>query len=760
MKKISYLFIVLVALSACRQVSKSPEGKEMDCFVNDLMKQMTLEEKTGQMNQLFVGFDVTGPVLSEGVEDKIKSGSVGSVLGIFTPEATRKLQELAVNDTHLKIPLLFGYDVIHGHRTIFPINLGLAASWNMELIEQAACVAATEASADGLHWTFSPMVDIARDPRWGRVSEGAGEDPYLGSLIAKAVVKGYEQDDLSKDNTILSCIKHFALYGAAEAGRDYNTVDMSEVRMYNEYLPPYKAGIEAGGSTLMTSFNDINGIPATGNKWLLTDLLRKEWGFNGFVVTDYTAIPEMEQHGVGNTSQVTELALNAGVDMDMVGELISKYGPELVKSKRIPEKIINDACRRILEAKYKLGLFDDPFRYADEKRKAERTFTAENLELTKKAAVKSMVLLKNNNQLLPLDSTKKIAFIGPQVKRKRDLIGSWSAAGSKDQAVSVWEALERRYGKDRFFYALGCNLLEDTFLIKKLNKFGSEITLSEKSPQNLVQEALSVARKADVVVAVMGEAFSMSGEAASRSDIDLPENQKNLLKALKQTGKPLVLLLMNGRPLTLSWENDQMDAILETWFAGTMAGPAITEVLFGEANPSGKITMTYPCNLGQIPVYYNHKNTGRPLREGEKYTSQYLDVSNEPLYPFGYGLSYTTFAYEALQLNSDRLLPGGMLTVSVKLTNTGKRTGTETVQLYLRDKVGSITRPVKELKGFQQIELQPGESQTIHFEITEEMLKFYNKDLQWVAEPGDFDVFIGGNSRDTQQTAFSYGNID
>ncbi|MDR1682676.1 MAG: beta-glucosidase BglX [Candidatus Symbiothrix sp.] len=749
-----FLVFILLALTACKQTSSNPNNKDMDRFVDQLMSQMTLEEKIGQMNQLAIGFDITGPILNEGVEEKIKAGSVGSVLGIYTPEATRKLQELAVKESRLGIPILFGYDVIHGHRTIFPLNLGLAASWDLDLIERTARIAADEASADGLHWTFSPMVDIARDPRWGRVSEGAGEDPYLGSLITRAYIKGYEQNDLSQNNTILSCIKHFALYGAAEAGRDYNTVDMSRIRMYNEYLPPYKAGADAGAATFMTSFNEIDGVPATGNHWLLTELLRDEWGYQGFVVTDYGAIREMISHGVGDEREVAELSFKAGVDMEMVSELFYQYGPELVKSGKISEKVINKACRRVLEAKYKLGLFDDPYRYCNEEEKAKRYFTAENLAVAKEAAIKSMVLLKNDNELLPLDSTKKIAFIGPQVKRKRDLIGSWSAAGDYNQAVSLWEALDSKFGANRFLYAEGCNLLEDTLLIRKLNGFGSKIERSEKSSQYLIQEALNIARRADVVVAVVGEAFSMTGEAASRSDIQLPENQRELLKALAQTGKPVVLVLMNGRPLVLQWENDHLNAILETWFGGTMTGPAIADVLFGDAVPSGKITMTYPRNLGQIPIYYNYKNTGRPIHEEQKYTSKYLDVPNTPLYPFGYGLSYTTFEYSDLTLETGHA--PSVQEISINIKNTGKYTATETVQLYLRDKVASITRPVKELKAFQQIELQPGEEKTLTFEISENDLKFYNSDLEYRAEPGEFDVFIGGNSCDTKQATFTY----
>lgn len=720
-----------------------------------LLSQMTLEEKLGQMTQVVVGFDITGPVMSKDAEAKIKAGSVGAVLGIYTPDAIGKLQKAAVDNSRLKIPLLFGFDVIHGHKTIFPINLGLAASWDLKLIERASHVAAEEASGDGLNWTFSPMVDIARDPRWGRVSEGAGEDPYLGSRIAEAMIKGYEQDDLSKNNTILACVKHFALYGASEAGRDYNTVDMSRIRMYNEYFPPYKAAIEAGVSTVMTSFNEVDGVPATGNKWLMTELLRREWGFNGFTVTDFTAIPEMVNHGIGDALKVTELSLNAGVDMDMVGEMFLKYGVELVKSGRVSEKTIDEACLRILKAKYKLGLFDDPYRYIDNDRPKERFLTAEKLALSKEAAIKSMVLLKNVDAILPLDPAKKIAFVGPQIDRKRDLIGSWSSGGDWKQAVSLKEGLEKKYGKDKFLFAQGSNIIEDKELIQKLNNFGSVIELSDKTPQQLIREAVQIAQQADVVVAVLGETFSMTGEAASKSEIGLPENQSELLKALKETGKPIVLILMNGRPLTLSWEDANMNAILETWFSGTMAGDAITDVLFGDASPSGKITMTFPRNTGQIPIYYNHKNTGRPIRENEKYTGKYLDVSNEPLYPFGYGLNYTEFAYGDIRLSSNKLVSGGKITASVTVTNTGKRPGTETVQLYIRDLIGSITRPVKELKGFKQITIQPGKSETVSFEITENDLKFYNAALKYEAEPGDFTVFIGGNSRDVKQVNFT-----
>jgi beta-glucosidase len=718
----------------------------MDKFVTQLMSQMTLEEKIGQLNLPSVGFDVTGPILSKNVEQKIEQGLVGGVFNTFTPNAVRQLQDIAITKSRLKIPLIFGYDVIHGHRTIFPIPLGMAASWDTALVQRCAAAAADEASADGLHWTFSPMVDIARDPRWGRVSEGAGEDPFLGSAIAQAMVRGYEQGDLAKQNTLLSCIKHFALYGAAEAGRDYNTTDMSRLRMFNEYLPPYHAAVLAGASSAMTSFNEIDGMPASGNRWLLTDLLREQWGFEGFVVTDYTAILEMENHGVGSKSKVAELAAKAGVDMDMVSEYFIDELPALVAAGKLSEATVDAACRRILEAKYKLGLFADPYRGLSAERASTQLMSADKLALSREAAAKSMVLLKNDRQILPLNASPKIAFVGALVKDQRNLIGSWSGAGDYRQAVSLWAALENRHGTNPFLYAKGCNLIDDAALRSALNAHDGQLTTDILSPQQLVDIAVQTARRADVVVAVLGESFGMSGEAASRSSIGLPENQKELLRALKSTGKPIVLVLMNGRPLALEWEDANMDAILETWFAGTMAGEAIADVLFGNVNPSGKITMTFPRALGQIPIHYNHKNTGRPFDPNEKYTSKYLDLSNAPLYPFGHGLSYTQLRYSAVQLSDTTLAEGSAITASVTLANVGKVAGDEVVQLYLRDLVGSITRPVRELKGFQKISLQPGESRTVTFTITPDMLKFYNAELQHVAEAGEFLVFIGGSS--------------
>lgn len=746
---------VLFLFSAFQVAAQKSKDNKMNAFIDGLMKKMTLEEKIGQLNLPSVGFDVTGPLLSTDVETKIKKGLVGGVFNTYTPIAVRKLQDIAVKETRLKIPLLFGYDVIHGHRTIFPINLGLASSWNLNLIERTARAAADEATADGINWVFSPMVDIARDPRWGRVSEGAGEDPYLGSLIAKAYVEGYQGKNLSSDSTVMACVKHFALYGAAEAGRDYNTVDMSKVKMYNEYLPPYKAAIDAGAGSVMTSFNEINGVPASGDKWLLTDLLRKQWGFTGLVVTDYTAILEMVNHGMGNHSKVTELALNAGVDMDMVSEYILNNAAALVKNGKVSINKVNAACRRILEAKYKLGLFDDPYRYVSETRNKEQIMSPDKIALSKQASIESIVLLKNKNNTLPLQKEKKIAFIGPFVKDQRDLIGSWSGAGEYKQAISLWDALHANNNASKFVYSKGCNVLDDTSLINKLNPHGAMLELDAKSPQQLVDDALSTANSSDIVIAVLGEPFGMSGEAASMSNIDLPENQVALLKTLKKTGKPIVLVLMNGRPLTLSWENENMDAILEAWYPGTMGGPALADILFGIANPSAKITMSFPRNTGQIPIYYNHKNTGRPFNEKEKYTSKYLDVANSPLYPFGYGLSYTTFAYSNLKLSNTSMTSSGKITAMVTVTNTGDYDGAEVVQMYIRDMVGTITRPVRELKDFEKIFLKKGESKDVSFTIDISKLKFYNSELKYAAEPGDFKIFIGGNSRDVKEASFT-----
>lgn len=744
------------ALSIEVQEPKVPSANShgMKKKVDELMSQMTLEEKIGQMNLLSIGFDVTGPVVSQGVDEKIKKGLVGGVFNTYTPSAVRKLQEIAVNQSRLKIPLLFGYDVIHGHRTTFPVNLGLSCTWDPEVVEKTARAAAREAAADGLNWVYSPMVDIARDPRWGRVTEGSGEDPYLGGEMAKATVRGYQGKNYDNADTVLACVKHYALYGAAEAGRDYNTVDMSPVRMYNEYLPPYKAAVDAGVGSVMTSFNEVNGVPVTANKWLVTDVLRKQWGFKGLIATDYTAVSEMIAHGMGDEEKVSELAINAGIDMDMVSELFIKYGANLVKSGKVSEAQIDAACRRVLEAKYKLGLFHDPYRYISEERRKLELMSADKLQLAKEAAIKSQVLLKNSGKILPLSAQKKVAFIGPLVKDQRNVIGAWSGAGEWKEATSLWQALDTKFGANKFLYAKGCNLIDDAELIKRLNVDGALLERDEKTPQSMINEAVSTAQQADVVVAVLGEPFIFSGEAASRSLIGLPDNQVALLKALKATGKPIALVLMNGRPLTLPWENANLDAILETWYGGTKSGDAIVETLFGDANPSGKLSITFPVNVGQIPIYYNAKNTGRPYVPNEKYHSQYLDVPNEPLYPFGYGLSYTTFDYSEPQLSQSTMTPAQSITVSTRVKNTGDRTGIETVQFYIRDLVGSITRPVKELKHFQKVELKPGEEKTVEYKLSVDDLKFYDSDLKYVAEPGEFEVFCGVDSSNLKKAKF------
>lgn len=754
-KSFGLLIAVFAVQFSQAQKPATSSNAKMNTFIAALMKKMTIDEKIGQLNLPSVGFDITGPVLSQGVEEKIKQGLVGGVFNTFTPVAVRKLQERAVNETRLKIPLLFGYDVIHGHRTIFPIPLGLSASWDMNLIERTARAAAEEASADGLNWTFSPMVDIARDPRWGRIAEGAGEDTYLGSQIARAMVHGYQGDDLSSNNTILACVKHFALYGAAEAGRDYNTVDMSLQRMYNEYLPPYKAAIDAGAATVMASFNEINGMPATANKWLLTDLLRKGWGFNGMVVSDYTGVYELTNHGLGSLQQVSALALKAGTDMDMVSEGFLNTLKQSVQQGSITTATIDAACRRILEAKYRLGLFDDPYRYVSEDRAKQQIMSPDKLDLSREAAQKSMVLLKNAGNVLPLKGERKMAFIGPLVKDKRNMIGPWSGAGDWNQAVSIWEALQKKFPGNAIAYAKGCNLLDDTTLINKLNPHGAMITPDSLSSQQLIEQAVQTANNADVVVVALGEAFAMSGEAASRSNIGLPENQAALLKALKATGKPIVLVLMNGRPLALQWEHDNLDAIIDAWYPGTMGGEAIVNALFGVYNPSAKLSATFPRSVGQIPIYYSAKATGRPFDENQKYTSKYLDVPNTPLYPFGYGLSYTTFSYSDVQLNKTAIASNEVLTATVTVTNTGTYDGEETVQLYIQDVVGSSTRPVKELKGFQKLYLRRGESKPVSFTISADALKFWNSDLKRVSEPGDFNVYIGTSSYDVKKASFS-----
>jgi beta-glucosidase len=605
--------MALAILLTARATAQTADAK-MNAFVSSLMSKMTLEEKIGQLNLVTPGWGVpTGSVVSKGVEDNIRKGQVGGLFGIYGPEKIRQAQELAIKESRLKIPLLFGLDVIHGHRTIFPIPLGLSCSWDTALIERSARIAAVEATADGLCWVFSPMVDIARDPRWGRIAEGAGEDPYLGSKIARAMVKGYQGSDLSKDNTVIACVKHFALYGAAEAGRDYNTTDMSRIRMYNEYLPPYKAAVDAGVGSVMSSFNEIDGIPATGNKWLLTDLLRRQWGFKGFVVSDYTSVNEMTAHGMGDLQAVSALALKAGLDMDMVGEGFLTTLQKSLKEGKVTQQQIEDACRRILEAKYKLGLFQDPFRYINEARPAKDILTSQHRQAAREFAARSMVLLKNAGQVLPLKKSGTIALVGPLASNQSEMLGTWAVSGDKTKSITILEGIKNVAGNNvNILFAKGANITDDTSFAKRISPFGPPTEIDPRFPDTLINEAVDAANKADVVVAVVGEAAEMSGESASRTSLDIPEEQKRLVKALLKTGKPLVLVLMNGRPLTIPWIDEQVPAILEAWFPGTEAGHAIADVLFGNYNPSGKLTATFPRNVGQIPIYYNAKNTGRP----------------------------------------------------------------------------------------------------------------------------------------------------
>ena len=752
-QRLAIVLAVACSIKANAQVAKPGDAK-MKTFIDALMSKMTLEEKIGQLNLPGSGDIVTGQAGNSDIAKKIEQGKVGGLFNIKSVAKIKEVQKLAVERSRLKIPLIFGMDVIHGYETVFPIPLGLSCTWDMAAVEKSARVAAQEASADGICWTFSPMVDIARDPRWGRIAEGSGEDAYLGSQIAKAMIKGYQGDDLTKNNTIMACAKHFALYGAAEAGRDYNTVDMSHQRMFNEYFPPFKAAVDAGVGSFMASFNEIDGVPATANKWLQTDVLRKQWGFKGFVVTDYTGINEMIDHGIGDLQTASARALMAGIDMDMVGEGLLTTTQKSLKEGKVNVQRINEACRRILEAKYKLGLFTDPYRYCDENRAKTEIFTAGHRKTARDIAAQSFVLLKNQGNILPLKKSGTIALIGPMADNKENMPGTWSVAANFANAISLLAGLQEVVGKNvKILHARGSNLDADSAFEERAGMFGKSLRRDSRPADVILKEALDIASQADVIVAAVGESSEMSGESSSRSNIEIPELQKELLKALVKTGKPVVLVLFTGRPLALKWEQDNVPAILNVWFAGSEAGYAIADVLFGDVNPSGKLSTTFPQNIGQVPLFYNHKNTGRPLPEGkwfQKFRSNYLDVSNEPLYPFGFGLSYTSFSYGDIQLSSKSLKGNQALKASITVTNTGNKTGKEVVQLYIRDIVGTVTRPVKELKGFQKIELQPGESKTVTFNITPEDLKFYNYDLKYDWEPGEFTIMIGGNSRDTK----------
>ncbi|WP_405330324.1 beta-glucosidase BglX [Leeuwenhoekiella sp. LLG6367-2.1] len=726
--------------------------------VEALLKKMTLEEKIGQLNLLTPGGGVaTGSVVSKNVEEKIKAGNVGGLFGVSGPDKIRQAQEIAVKKTRLGIPLLIGSDIIHGYKTTFPTPLGLSSSWDMNLIEQTAQIAAKEATADGINWNFSPMVDIARDPRWGRIAEGAGEDPYLGSQVAKAMVRGYQQKDLTNEATMIATVKHFALYGASEGGRDYNTTDMSRVRMFNEYLPPYKAAIDAGAESVMSSFNDVDGVPASGNKWLLTDLLRDKWGFEGFVVSDYTSVNEMIAHGMGDLQAVSALSINAGLDMDMVGEGFLTTLKKSVDEGKVSEETITQACRRILVAKYKLGLFKDPYKYSDSKRPKRDILTDANKKLAREAARKSFVLFKNENNTLPLSKTAKIALVGPLADSKNNMLGTWAPTGDPQLSVSILEGLKNVAPNAQITYAKGANISNDTSFAKKVNVFGPRLEISEESSEALLAEALKAAENADVIVAVVGEASEMSGEAASRTDISIPESQKVLIRELAKTGKPVVLALMSGRPLVITEELDLPVSILQIWHPGIEAGNAVADVLFGDYNPSGKLTATWPRNVGQIPIYHSEKNTGRPAPSEafEKFKSQYLDAPNAPLLAFGFGLSYTTFDYKNLQVSKKEIAQGEAIEVRVDVTNTGAYDGTEIVQLYLHDVVRSLTPPMRTLKGFENVFLKKGETKTVVLTLEADDLKFYNGSLDFVAEAGEFEIFVGGDSNASLKETFT-----
>lgn len=733
-KKLIPLFFIALTLSyssfSQKKAGVSSAGS-IDEKVNALLAKMTLREKIGQLNQYTGDMDATGPVTSSGSKlEEIKNGGVGSMLNVRGAKLTREMQQAAMQ-SRLKIPMLFGQDVIHGYRITFPIPLAEAASWDLDAIEKSARIAATEAAASGIHWTFAPMVDIARDPRWGRVMEGAGEDPYLGSLIAKARVKGFQGKGLGNLDAVMACAKHFAAYGAAIGGRDYNTVDMSERTLWEVYLPPFKAAVDAGAATFMNSFNTLNGIPATGNSYLQRDILKGKWNFGGFVVSDWGSIGEMVAHGyVKDNYEAADAAIHAGSDMDMESRSYIKNLETLVKDGRVKEDLIDDAVRRILRKKFELGLFDDPYRFSNEQREKKTLNKPEFLAAARDVARKSIVLLKNENQVLPLSKDlKSIALIGPLVKAEKDMQGFWSIDwGKEDHLVSLYEGIQQQAGKTKLLYASGCSI-------------------SDTSKSGFA-EAVNIAKQADVVVMAMGERYDMSGEAKSRANIHLPGVQEDLIQAVQATGKPLVVLLMAGRPMVFNWTAEHVPAIVYTWWLGSQAGNAIADVLYGAYNPSGKLPMSFPRTEGQIPVYYNYFNTGRPQMNDKDilYKSGYIDMANSPCYAFGYGLSYTTFEYSDLKLSSTNITGSDSVSVSFTLKNTGNRAGEEVAQLYLRDVVAMPVRPVKELKDFQKIMLKPGESKTVTFIINKEKLSFYNEKIEWITQPGEFQVMIGGSS--------------
>lgn len=729
-------------------LSATAQDAAMDKFVDDLMSRMTLEEKIGQLNLQVAGDITTGQAQDTQVAGLVKAGKMGGVFNLKGVEKIRELQKMAVEQSRMGIPLLVGMDVIHGYETIFPIPFALSCSWNMEAVEEAARIAAKEASADGINWVFSPMVDICVDARWGRISEGNGEDPYLGSQIARAMIRGYQGDYSSREN-VMACLKHYALYGAVEAGLDYNTVDMSRLRMYNQYFPPYKAAVEEGTGSVMSSFNIVDGVPATANRWLLDDVLRKQWKFDGFVATDYGSIGEMLPHGVGgNLKHASALALTAGTDMDMCSMGFIGTLEQSVKDGTVSEEAVNTACRRVLEAKYKLGLFKDPYKYCDVKRRNTDIFTAENRAAARRIAAETFVLLKNKADLLPLKKQGRIALIGPLADTRANMAGTWCVAYTPDKYSTLKEGFERALkGKAELLYAQGCNLMADSAR-QRAAEFGK--TIARGDDARLKAEAIETARQADVIVCAMGESADMSGECASRSDLRLPDVQRELLAELVKLGKPVVMLNFSGRPTVLTWEEANVDAILNVWFGGSEAADAICDVVFGDVAPSGRLTMTFPRATGQVPMYYNHLNTGRPVPEGtkdfRKYATNWLDNVNDPLYPFGYGLTYTTFSYGKPTVTGS----GRTFKASVTVTNTGGRDAVEVVQLYVRDPVASIARPVKELKGFSRVTLKAGESRQVTFDITEKDLSYYDAEGRLVFEPGVFSIMLGHDSSSLQ----------
>ena len=759
-----------------KQTTTSKKGKilPMKEYVDQLMEKMTLQEKIGQLNLMVAGDITTGGAINTQVGNDIAQGNMGGVFNIKGIEKIKALQDIAINNTRLGIPLLVGMDVIHGYETMFPIPLALSCSWDTEAMKAVGEISAKEASADGINWTFSPMVDIALDARWGRISEGNGEDPYLSGVLGAAMTQGYQGTDMRTEkilsnNRIMACLKHFALYGAVESGKEYNTVDMSRVRMMNQYLPPYEAVIKAGVGSVMSSFNLIDYIPATANKWMMTDVLRKQWGFKGLLVTDYASIAEILKHGTAkDLKQASEQALKAGTDMDMCSNAFVKHLTQSIQEGKVSEEDINIACRRILEAKYKLGLFSDPYRYCDIKRSKNEIYTLENRKVAREVAAKTFVLLKNEGNILPLKKEGKIALIGPLADTRNNIAGTWSVAQTPEKYATIKEAMENALkGKATLLYTQGCNIWRNQQL-QKNGEFDKPLNWGDEN--ELKKEALKIAKEADVIVCAMGESADMSGECGSRTNLEMPDVQHELLAELVKLGKPVVLLNFAGRPTVLSWEKQYVPAIMNVWFGGSEMGDALCDVIFGDKVPSGKLTTSMPKTTGQAPIYYNHQNTGRPVPDDNKkfakYASNCLDVSNGPLYPFGYGLSYTTFEYSNFKLSSQEAdingnqeatewQNGKKITATVTVENTGSRDADEVVQLYIRDMVASISRPVKELKGFQRIHLVAGESKEVRFEITPDMLKFYNIELKHVIEPGDFQIMVGANSREVKTLKFT-----